>query len=240
MCHTEFSTGHALQSKKGGLVILRHNELCDEIADLASSAFAPSAVRDEPRIYPSQLSLPPVDPSPPPPVDPPPPPPPTNPTEHQPVVATPIDECGDLLIRGLFEHGTDCIIDFSVCDLDAQSYRDRPPAAVILSREWAKKNQYLQPCLDQRRHFVPFIASADGILGEEAQAVLRQLASQLSKRWSRPYSAVRGYVNARLSLALVRASHLCLRGSRVPTSSMSTHRYRWDDDAGTYCLFQQY
>jgi hypothetical protein len=37
--------------KTGGLVIIRHNEIADELADLASKALTPSAVRDKPSIY---------------------------------------------------------------------------------------------------------------------------------------------------------------------------------------------
>ena len=49
-CNQKFSVRHALECKKGGLVILRHNEIRDELNDLASKAFSPSAVRDEPKI----------------------------------------------------------------------------------------------------------------------------------------------------------------------------------------------
>jgi hypothetical protein len=46
-----------LECKKGGNVILRHNEIRDELADLASKAIVPSAVRNEPLIT---RQLPPV------------------------------------------------------------------------------------------------------------------------------------------------------------------------------------
>jgi len=36
----------------GGLVLAYHNELCDELADLATHAFNPSAVHDETCPYP--------------------------------------------------------------------------------------------------------------------------------------------------------------------------------------------
>jgi hypothetical protein len=49
-CNQKFSVRHALESKKGGLVISRHNEIRDELSDLASKALSPSAVRDEPKI----------------------------------------------------------------------------------------------------------------------------------------------------------------------------------------------
>ena len=49
-CGARFSIDHALQCKKGGLVIGRHEEVKVEVADLASGAFRPSQVRDEPMI----------------------------------------------------------------------------------------------------------------------------------------------------------------------------------------------
>jgi hypothetical protein len=50
--------------------------------------------------------------------------------------------------------------------------------------------------------------------------------------WEKPYAVVRGYVNARMSITIVRAAHICLRGSRVPTSTMSNRRPQWEDKAG--------
>jgi hypothetical protein len=40
------------------------------------------------------------------------------------------------------------------------------------------------------------------------------------------------YVNARMSIASIRAFHRCLRGSRTPTSQMSNRRPQWEDGAG--------
>jgi hypothetical protein len=48
--------------------------------------------------------------------------------------------------------------------------------------------------------------------------------SALAAKWEKPYSQVCGYVNARMSIAIVRTTHLCLlRGSRIPTGRMSRH-----------------
>jgi hypothetical protein len=44
--------------------------------------------------------------------------------------------------------------------------------------------------------------------------------------------------NARMSIAMVRATHLCLWGSRIPTSQMSNRRPQWEDKAGLG-LFQR-
>jgi hypothetical protein len=57
----------------------------------------------------------------------------------------------------------------------------------------------------QRRHFTPFLVSTDGLLGEEAKTVMRKISEKLADKWRKPYSEVSGYVNARMSIAIVRA-----------------------------------
>ena len=47
-CNAKFSICHALDCKRGGLVTARHNELRDRVADLASRAFTPSHLRNDP------------------------------------------------------------------------------------------------------------------------------------------------------------------------------------------------
>ena len=70
------------------------------------------------------------------------------------------------------------------------------------------------------------------MLGEEAISVNKRLASKLAVKWKSPYSATCGFVNARVSVAILRATHLCLRGSRVPFRHNSTKWSAWDDGAG--------
>ena len=50
-CNSKFSICHALDCKRGGLVMAHHNELRDGIADLASRAFTPCHVCNNPLIY---------------------------------------------------------------------------------------------------------------------------------------------------------------------------------------------
>jgi len=71
----------------------------------------------------------------------------------------------------------------------------------------------------------------DGIFGFEARAFLKRLAKSLAEKWEKPYSTVRGFINARMSIALVRATNRCIRGSRIPASNMS-NRFRWEGGAG--------
>jgi hypothetical protein len=61
------------------------------------------------------------------------------------------------------ERGTDCILDVRVTDTDSKSYCKRTPSKVLESQEKEKKRKYLGACLENRRHFTPFVLSVDGL-----------------------------------------------------------------------------
>ena len=58
------------------------------------------------------------------------------------------------------------------------------------------------------------VYSADGIPGAEALAVQKMLAALLSYKLKREYSKMCGFVQARMSLAIVKSNRLLLRGPR--------------------------
>ena len=73
-------------------------------------------------------------------------------------MSTPTKERGDLYLLGIIEN---CILDVRITNLDAPSSIHR--------KEKTKKN--LQTCLDERRHFFPFVVSYDEVLGNEAKVL---------------------------------------------------------------------
>jgi len=75
------------------------------------------------------------------------------------------------------------------------------------------------------------VVSTDEMFGFEARAFLKRLAKLLAEEWEKPYPTVRGFINARMSIALVRGTNRCHRGSRIPVSNMS-NRFRWEGGAG--------
>lgn len=50
-CGTKFSLIHAVTCMKGGLIITRHDEIRDELCNIGSKAFTPSAIRNKPNIH---------------------------------------------------------------------------------------------------------------------------------------------------------------------------------------------
>ena len=103
--------------------------------------------------------------------------------------------------------------------------------SILKSAETAKKTKYLKGCLDQRRHFTPFVVSCEGMLGKEADVFFKRLSMKLAEKWHRPYSQTVSFVKTRFAISLVRAKNRCIRGSRIPTGRIC-HRVDWDDGAG--------
>ena len=103
----------------GSFVMACHNELRDGVADLASKAFTPAHVRDDPLIYsgramsrkkpkPAGSKLT---------------------TRSYATTAAPevTEQKGDLLIRDLWQQGTDSVHDMHIVNTDALSYVCRSP-----------------------------------------------------------------------------------------------------------------
>ena len=91
---------------------------------------------------------------------------------------------------------------------------------------------YLEACLQQRRHFSPFVTLVERLLGMEETATLKRIASRLTTKWNQSYSKTCGYVKGRIAINLVRATHCCIQVYRVPAHQISVQRPQWEDCAG--------
>ncbi len=186
--------------KKGGLVTARHDEIRDELRDLLVHVFSLSRIRFEPKINPAPMRA-------------------NGNKTHMPSAFSLSDflntDRGDLLLRGFWKKSTDTIIDVHVTNLDSKSYKNLPPKKALERQEKEKKKKYCKPYENQRRHFTPFVVSTDGMFGFEARAFLKRLTKLLAEEWEKHYPVVMGFINARMSIALVRATNRCIRGSRT-------------------------
>ena len=124
-----------------------------------------------------------------------------------------------MAIHGLFERGTNAIIDVRITNLDSVTSRTRDPFKVLQQHEADKRRKYQAICDSRRESFHPFVASADGMLAPAATQLLQHLAGLLANRQQKPYSTVMQHLRLRLAITLVKAVHHCLRGSRKNASS---------------------
>ena len=142
------------------------------------------------------------------------------------------EQKGDLLIRDLWQNGNDSVHDMRAVKHAAKSHLAKTPEQCLQEAEGAKKNMYLEACIHQRQHFSPFVVSFDGLLGLEASATLKMIASRLTTKWWHPYSRTCGYVKSRISITLVRATQRCIRGYRVPAHNTRVQQPQWKDGSG--------
>ena len=209
-CHQNFSVGHALQCKTGGLIGQRHNDVAAEWHDMCANALTKAAVTDEPLIPSNNLDR--------------------NPQVNAQTQDQPRELRGDIGVYGFWRRGTTAIFDVRVTDTDAATNRGSDPDKVLRRQEDEKKTKYLALCREAQLSFTPLVYSVDGMEGAEATAARKHLASKLAYVWNCKYSQMCGFVKARLSFALVRATSRCLRGTRDKT--IRPHSVLWVAGSG--------
>jgi len=165
-----------------------HNELHDELADLASRAFTPSAVWDEPVIH-TCPGCPVVPPAP-------------------PASSAPSPPLCSFLVRIVviflsMVFGPVALTVFWMSVLPTGMPKPINPRTLLRCwppmRKARWRNMHLAPCLaPQWCHFTPFIVSADGLLGCEADAVVCKLAFTWLcwKKWQTIFSGLWLYVQS--------------------------------------------
>ena len=105
---------------------------------------------------------------------------------------------------------------------NASSNRSTNATSVYRRHEQAKKREYGQRIREvERGVFTPLVLSTNGGMGREASTFYKRLADLLSQRRQQTYSTVMGWLRCQISFASLRASIMCIRGSRS-----SLHRSR--------------
>ena len=123
---------------------MRHNDLRDGVSDLAGKSFTPSHVRNDPLIFAGlgvkRMKAMPDGAS--------------GTTDRDgapPTEAT--EQKGELLIRNLYQQGTDSVHCMRVVNNDAKSHFAKTPEKCLQEAKRGKKWMYLEVCLQQCRHF---------------------------------------------------------------------------------------
>ena len=126
-------------------------------------------------------------------------------------VLVPADLGAGVSAHGFWKRGTTAMFDIEIVNLDAGSYLRMTLEKAVVK---AKKELYLQACLERRSTFTPMVYSADGIPGAEALSAQKRLAVLLSYKLKREYSEMCSFVRATMSLAILRSYSLLLRDPR--------------------------
>jgi hypothetical protein len=117
--------------KKGGLVVLRHNDVVAEWHHLCAQALSPAAVSDEPLLYSGRGG---------------------NAGAAPPGAEPPPELRGDIGVHGFWRRGAAAIFDVCVTDTDAPYHHK-----ILAKNEKEKKDKYVDACLARRGTFTPLV-----------------------------------------------------------------------------------
>ena len=97
----------------------------------------------------------------------------------------------------------------------ARSNRGKSLASCFAMHEKRKKREYLERIRNvEHGDFTPLVVATTGGIGPEGSMTLKRLAWRLAEKKEMHISLVAGWLRCRLSFALLRATLVCLRGSR--------------------------
>ena len=135
---------NTLRFSTGGLVIARHNEICEKLLYLSRRDFTPASIRAEPLIHQGRTR---------------------SEKEIRQVSDKDRETWGGVMVQGLWDCQFDTIINVKIGDSDEDLYKYRPMAALPARWETIKKDKHGKHWHDQQNHFSPFVLSVDGMLG---------------------------------------------------------------------------
>jgi hypothetical protein len=122
---------------------------------------------------------------------------------------------GDLLVRGVYAPQQDAYLDIRVTNTDASSHRAMTVEAVLRKQEREKRLKHGPACAQRRAHFVPFVMSVDGAMGEEAEEFICRLGEGLAAKRGQPLHETMRDIRLRLAVASARGTSQCIRGART-------------------------
>ena len=68
-----------------------------------------------------------------------------------------------------------------------------------------------------------------GLLRAELEATMKYIAIFLTTKQKQPYYRTRGYINIRVAIILVHATHCYIQGYRLFTINISAQQTQWEE-----------
>ena len=123
-------------------------------------------------------------------------------------------------------HRTAIVSDEARLDVRARGFWRQKQ--ILNKHEQEKKRNYNRRVIEEEHGtFTPLILTTTGVMGHECSQFHKALAEKISNKKGEKYEDVIRYIRLRLSFLVVRATLLCLRGSRASHS-----KYEVSEDYG--------
>ena len=186
-CGDDFNINHALNCKRGGFVIMRHDNIRDYEAKLLRKVC--NDVETEPHL---------------------------QPLEGESVTGAAGDNARpDIRARGIWRRAQNGFFDVMVTNVFSSYQANSSTETIYARHESAKKRSYNDRIMNvEHGSFTPLVFSVNGGTGPEATRFHQHIAQLISEKTDEKYDKVLGWIRCKLSFLILRACLTCLRGSR--------------------------
>jgi hypothetical protein len=197
-CGATFNTTHALNCHLGGFVNARHDNIRDFECSLLKTIV--HDVEREPLLQPVVNK------------------------QGYPKSAVLADDARlDIRARGFWRQGQNAFFDVRVTNADNNSQRNTPLKSVLRKHELDKKRGYNKRVMEvEHGSFTPLIFTTSGVMSHECSIYHKSLAEKMSEKRGDRYDDIMQYLRVKLSFLALKATLLCLRGSRSLTKTLNS------------------
>ena len=121
----------------------------------------------------------------------------------------------DIRTRGFWRAGQNAFFDVRVTNAESNSQANTSVQSILRTHEQNKKREYNQRVIEiEHGTFTPLIFTTSGAMGHECSKYHKTLAEKMSKKTGEKYEDIMRYIRVKISFLVVKATLLCLRGSR--------------------------
>ena len=186
-CGEAYDINHALNCKRGGFVIMRHNNIRDFDANLLRKVC--NDVEVEPQL---------------------------QPLNGETVIGLDGDDARpDIRARGAWRPCQNAFFDVNITNANCASQQESSSAQIFRTHENAKKRSYNDRIMNvEHGTFTPLVYSVNGGVGPEAEVFIKHIADRISQKTGERYEKVIAWIRCKTSFLILRACLTCLRGSR--------------------------
>ena len=122
----------------------------------------------------------------------------------------------DVRARGFWREGQNAFFDVRITNPNNASQQNSSLKTILRNHEQEKKRCYNRRVMEvEHGTFTPLIFTTTGVMSHECSVFHKSLAEKLSLKKDERYDDVMRYLRVKFSFLSLRATLLCLRGSRA-------------------------
>ena len=188
-----FSVRHALSFSTSSLVIAHHNEIREEITQIAKKAFSPNCVCWEPLVHLGRSRY-------------------EEKVNHGERVP---ETRRNVPVRVIWKNQKETAFEVRFVDAEAETCKQVRIDKLLEGGEKINKEKHGQDCYDQHRHFSLFVLLVDGMIDKEALIVLATSIWLMFGKLDGPILNVTGWVIGRIAVVVARSYYRILHRAQA-------------------------